>query len=235
MTDKSSSGAYHTSPSNLVRIRPLVRAWSARTAASIRRQTAGSAELWSARSLGLATEVRNTLGGSRRPFQPAQRPVHLLVLPVFDGHRAIPGTVVHPASPQAHGRPIRVIGLPTTLPAPGSGNRPPATTRRANPGNRPNPPNLALGTRPSNGEPITLPANPGNRPNQNPSVGPSTNKARGYKPPQTSNTGTSPPLVRCVFRIRGRTRSERTRESKPGCQGRRQRRRVSPSFTICER
>jgi hypothetical protein len=145
-------------------------------------------------------------------------------------HRAIPGTVVHPAIPQAHGRPIWVISLPTTLPAPGSGNRPPATTRRANPGNRPNPPNLALGTRPSSGGPITLPANPGNRPNQNPSMGPSTNKARGYKPPQTSNTGASPPLVRRVFRIRGRTRSERTRESKPGCQGRRQKRRVSPEL-----
>ena len=35
----------------------------------------------------------------------------------------------------------------------------------------------------------TLPANGGNRPNQTPSTRPSTNDARGYQRPQTSNTG----------------------------------------------
>ena len=68
------------------------------------------------------------------------------------------------------------------------GNRPPATTLPSNSGNRPNAPGNP-GTRPGGGTPSTLPATPGNRPNPTPSTRPSTNEARGYQRPQTSNTG----------------------------------------------
>jgi len=64
------------------------------------------------------------------------------------------------------------------------GYRPPATTLPAGAGNRP-----GNGTKPGGGTATTLPANPGNRPNGSPSTRPSTNEARGYQRPQTSNTG----------------------------------------------
>ena len=81
----------------------------------------------------------------------------------------------------------------TTLPA-NAGNRPPATTLPANGGNRPD-----GGNRPNGGNANTRPAT-GNRPNQTPSqlpattgnTRPSTNEARGYQRPQTSNTPAAP-------------------------------------------
>ena len=67
------------------------------------------------------------------------------------------------------------------------GYRPPATTLPAGAGNRPNAP--GGGSRPGGGTPSTLPANGGNRPSQTPGTRPSTNEARGYQRPQTSNAG----------------------------------------------
>lgn len=80
--------------------------------------------------------------------------------------------------------------------------RPPATTlpSSAGSGNRPNRPSESPATRPSAGTPSTRPATPGNgggaSPAQRPggampSTRPSTSEARGYQPPQTSNTATS--------------------------------------------
>jgi hypothetical protein len=101
-------------------------------------------------------------GGGYRPGYPGYRP-------------GSPG--YHPGYP-GYGRP----------PAYPPGNRPPATTLPSSSGNRPNAPNNPS-TRPGGGTPSTLPTNPGNRPNPTPSTRPSTNEARGYQRPQTSNTG----------------------------------------------
>jgi hypothetical protein len=106
-------------------------------------------------------------GGGYRPGYPGYRPG-------YPGYRpGYPGYGRPPAYPPG-GRPP---------------NRPPATTLPAGAGNRPNAPSRTPGTRPSGGTPTTLPATPGNRPNQTPSTRPSTNEARGYQRPQTSNTG----------------------------------------------
>ena len=112
-------------------------------------------------------------GGGYRPGYPGYRP-------------GAPG--YRPGYP-GYGRPPGYRPPATTLPSPGNrpGNRPPATTLPAGGGNRPNAP--GSGSRPSGGTPGTLPANGGNRPNQTPATRPSTNEARGYQRPQTSNTG----------------------------------------------
>ena len=112
-------------------------------------------------------------GGGYRPGYPAYRPGGPGYRPGYPGYGRPPGN-----RPPA-----------TTLPSPGNrpGNRPPATTLPAGPGNRPNAP--GGGSRPGAGTPSTLPANGGNRPNQTPGTRPSTNEARGYQRPQTSNTG----------------------------------------------
>ena len=118
--------------------------------------------------------------GYRPPGYPGYRP------PGYPGYR--PGYPGYrpPGGYPGYGRPPA-----TTLPAPGNpGNRPgngggrPPSTLPANPGNRPgnNP-----GTRPGGGAPSTQPVNPGTRPGQTPSTRPSTNEARGYQRPQTSN------------------------------------------------
>jgi uncharacterized membrane protein YgcG len=98
------------------------------------------------------------------------------VPPRYPSHR--------PPGYPGYGRPSYPSNRPpaTTLPTNG-GNRPPSTTLPANGGNRPNA-----------GNPSTRPA-AGNRPNQTPSqlpattgsTRPSTNEARGYQRPQTSN------------------------------------------------
>ncbi len=106
-------------------------------------------------------------GGGYRPGYPAYRP-------------GAPG--YRPGYP-GYGRP------PAYPPGNRPGNRPPATTLPAGAGNRPNAPGRTPGTRPGGGVPTTLPATPGNRPTQTPSTRPSTNEARGYQRPQTSNTG----------------------------------------------
>jgi hypothetical protein len=108
-------------------------------------------------------------GGGYRPGYPAYRPGY----PGYGRPPAYPGN-----RPPA-----------TTLPA-GAGNRPPATTLPTGAGNRPNTP--GGGTRPGGGTPSTLPANGGTRPNQTPGTRPSTNEARGYQRPQTSNTSAAP-------------------------------------------
>jgi hypothetical protein len=110
-------------------------------------------------------------GGGYRPGYPAYRPGGPGYRPGYPGYGR-PGY-----RPPA-----------TTLPSPGNrpGNRPPATTLPSA-GNRPNAP--GAGSRPGGGTPKTLPANGGNRPNQTPGTRPSTNEARGYQRPQTSNTG----------------------------------------------
>ena len=112
-------------------------------------------------------------GGGYRPGYPAYRP-------------GAPG--YRPGYP-GYGRPPGYRPPATTLPSPRNrpGYRPPATTLPAGAGNRPNAP--TGDSRPSGGTPTTLPATPGNRPNQTPSNRPSTNEARGYQRPQTSNTG----------------------------------------------
>ena len=97
--------------------------------------------------------------------------------PGYPGYR--PGSPGYRPGYPGYGRP----------PAYRPGNRPPATTLPAGGGNRPNAPGRTPGTRPGGGAPTTLPATPGNRPNQTPSTRPSTNEARGYQRPQTSNTG----------------------------------------------
>jgi hypothetical protein len=114
-------------------------------------------------------------GGGYRPGYPAYRPGGPGYRPGYPGY----------------GRPPGYRPPATTLPSPGNrpGNRPPATTLPSA-GNRPNAP--GGGSRPGGGTPSTLPANGGNRPNQTPSTRPSTNEARGYQRPQTSNTGAAP-------------------------------------------
>jgi hypothetical protein len=87
------------------------------------------------------------------------------------------------------------------------GYRPPATTLPTNPGNRPNNP----GTRPGEGRPSTLPANSGNRPSQLPANRPSTNEARGYQRPQTSNTGAAPAARPNAFSGSGGGRAQSAR------------------------
>jgi hypothetical protein len=85
-------------------------------------------------------------------------------------------------------------------------NRPPATTLPAGPGNRPNAGNPSTlparpGNRPNAGTPSTQPVAPGNRPGAapaqrpatTPGTRPSTNEARGYQRPQTSNTPATQP------------------------------------------
>ena len=107
-------------------------------------------------------------GGGYRPGYPAYGPGGPGYRPGYPGY----------------GRPPGYRPPATTLPSPG--NRPPATTLPSA-GNRPNAP--GGGSRPGGGMPSTLPANGGNRPNQTPGTRPSTNEARGYQRPQTSNTG----------------------------------------------
>jgi hypothetical protein len=122
-------------------------------------------------------------GGGYRPGYPGYRPGSPGYRPGGPGYR--------PGYP-GYGRPPGYRPPATTLPSnPGNrpGNRPPATTLPANGGNRPNGPGGNPGTRPGAGGPTTLPANPGNRPGQTPSTRPSTNEARGYQRPQTSNAG----------------------------------------------
>jgi hypothetical protein len=104
-------------------------------------------------------------GGGYRPGYPGYRPGSPGYRPGYPGY-----------------------GRPPAYPGNRPPNRPPATTLPSSSGNRPNAPNKP-GTRPSGGTPSTLPAAPGNRPNQTPSTRPSTNEARGYQRPQTSNTG----------------------------------------------
>jgi hypothetical protein len=106
-------------------------------------------------------------GGGYRPGYPAYRP-------------GAPG--YRPGYP-GYGRP------PAYPPGTRPPNRPPATTLPVGAGNRPNAPGGTPGTKPGSGAPTTLPATPGNRSTQTPSTRPSTNEARGYQRPQTSNTG----------------------------------------------
>jgi Protein of unknown function (DUF3300) len=89
------------------------------------------------------------------------------------------------------------------------GNRPPATTLPAGAGYRPNAP--GSGTRPGGGTPAT----PGNRPNLTPGTRPSTNEARGYQRPQTSNTGAAQAARPNVFSgsVGGRAQSARGNQS----------------------
>jgi hypothetical protein len=112
-------------------------------------------------------------GGGYRPGYPAYRPGAPGYRPGYPGYGRPPGNPGY--RPPA-----------TQLPA-GAGNRPPATQLPANGGNRPNAPGGA--SRPGGGTATTLPANSGNRPNAAPGTLPSTNEARGYQRPQTSNTG----------------------------------------------
>ena len=116
-------------------------------------------------------------GGGYRPGYPAYRPGAPGYRPGYPGY----------GRPPVNGPGYRPPA--TTLPSAGNrpGNRPPATTLPAGAGNRPNAP--SGGSRPGAGTPTTLPANSGNRPNQTPGTRPSTNEARGYQRPQTSNTG----------------------------------------------
>jgi hypothetical protein len=109
-----------------------------------------------------------------------------------------------------YGRPPGYRPPATTLPSPG--NRPPATTLPSA-GNRPNAP--GGGSRPGGGMPSTLPANGGNRPNQTPGTRPSTNEARGYQRPQTSNTGAAPAARADAFSgsAGGRAQSARGNQS----------------------
>ena len=117
-------------------------------------------------------------GGGYRPGYPAYRPGAPGYRPGYPGYGRPPGY-----RPPAYRPPA------TTVPSPGNrpGNRPPATTLPAGAGKRPNAP--GGGSRPGGGTPSTLPANGGNRPTQTPSTRPSTNEARGYQRPQSSNTG----------------------------------------------
>jgi hypothetical protein len=130
-------------------------------------------------------------GGGYRPGYPAYRP-------------GAPG--YRPGYP-GYGRP------PANRPGNRPGNRPPATTLPAGAGNRPNAP--GSGGRPGGGTPTTLPANGGNRPNANPSTRPSTNEARGYQRPQTSNTGAAQGARSNAFSgsVGGRSESARGNQS----------------------
>jgi uncharacterized membrane protein YgcG len=140
--------------------------------------------------------------GYRPPGYPGYRP------PGYPGYR--PGYPGYrpPGGYPGYGRPPA-----TTLPAPANpGNRPGGggggvpSTRPTNPGTRPggggapstqpvnpgNRPGNNPGTRPGGGgAPSTQPVNPGNRPGQTPSTRPSTNEARGYQRPQTSNAAST--------------------------------------------
>jgi uncharacterized membrane protein YgcG len=140
--------------------------------------------------------------GYRPPGYPGYRP------PGYPGYR--PGYPGYrpPGGYPGYGRPPA-----TTLPAPANpGNRPGGggggvpSTRPTNPGTRPggggapstqpvnpgNRPGNNPGTRPGGGgAPSTQPVNPGNRPGQTPTTRPSTNEARGYQLPQTSNAASN--------------------------------------------
>jgi hypothetical protein len=134
-------------------------------------------------------------GGGYRPGYPAYRP-------------GAPG--YRPGYP-GYGRPPGYRPPATTLPSPGNrpGNRPPATTLPTGAGTRPNAP--GGGSRPGGGTPGTLPANGGNRPNQTPGTRPSTNEARGYQRPQTSNTGAAQAARPNAFSGSGGGRAESAR------------------------
>ena len=138
-------------------------------------------------------------GGGYRPGYPAYRPGGPGYRPGYPGY----------------GRPPGYRPPATTLPSPGNrpGNRPPATTLPAGGGNRPNAP--GGGSRPGGGTPGTLPANGGNRPNQTPGTRPSTNEARGYQRPQTSNTGAAQTARPNAFsgNVGGRAQSARGNQS----------------------
>jgi hypothetical protein len=157
-------------------------------------------------------------GGGYRPGYPAYRPGAPGYRPGYPGYGRPPG-YRPPATtlPSPGNRPPA-----TTLPA-GAGNRPNVpggdtrpgggtpTTLPATPGNRPNAPDRTPGARPSVGTPAT----PGNRPNQNPSTRPSTNEARGYQRPQTSNTGAAQAARPNAFSgsVGGRAQSARGNQS----------------------
>ena len=140
-------------------------------------------------------------GGGGRPGYPAYRPGSPGYRPGYPGYGRPPGygpgnrppATTLPAGagnrPNVPGGGTRPGGGTPTPNPPGSRppNRPPATTLPAGGGNRPNLP--GGGSRPGGGTPSTLPANGGNRPGQAPGTRPSTNEARGYQRPQTSNTG----------------------------------------------
>ena len=134
-------------------------------------------------------------GGGYRPGYPGYRPGGPGYRPGYPGY----------------GRPPGYRPPATTLPSPG--NRPPATTLPAGAGNRPNAP--SGGSRPGGGKPSTLPVNGGNRPNQTPSTRPSTNEARGYQRPQSSNTGATQAARPNAFSgsVGGRAQSARGNQS----------------------
>ena len=90
--------------------------------------------------------------------------------------------------------------------------RRPATTLPAGAGNRPNAP--GGGSRPGGGTPSTLPAKGGNRPTQTPSTRPSTNEARGYQRPQSSNTGAGQAARPNAFSGSGGGRAQSARGTK---------------------
>ena len=123
--------------------------------------------------------------------------------PGYPGYR--PGSPGYRPGYPGYGRP----------PAYRPGNRPPATTLPTGGGNRPNAPGRTPGTRPGGGAPTTLPATPGNRPNQTPSTRPSTNEARGYQRPQTSNTEAAQAARPSAFSgsVGGRAESARGKQS----------------------
>jgi hypothetical protein len=134
-------------------------------------------------------------GGGYRPGYPAYRPGAPGYRPGYPGYGRPPGNPGY--RPPA-----------TQLPA-GAGNRPPATQLPANGGNRPNAPGGA--SRPGGGTATILPANSGNRPNATPGTRPSTNEARGYQRPQTSNTGAAPTTRPNAFSGSGGGRAQSAR------------------------
>jgi hypothetical protein len=123
--------------------------------------------------------------GGYRPGYPGYRPPPQGYRPGYPGYRPPPPGYRPPSNGNRPGYPGYGRPPATTLPAPGTGNRPGT-----------NPP----GTRPGGGtpsqQPVTRPANPGNsaggRPSTQPVTRPSTNESRGYRAP-TGNVPAAQP------------------------------------------
>jgi hypothetical protein len=148
--------------------------------------------------------------GGYRPGYPGYRPPPPGYRPGYPGYRPPPPGYRPPPNGNRPGYPGYGRPPATTLPAPGTGNRPGT-----------NPP----GTRPGGGtpsqQPVTRPANPGNgaggRPSTQPVTRPSTNESRGYRAPTGNVPAAQPARPNAISgSAGGRAQSARGNQSMGG-------------------
>jgi hypothetical protein len=148
--------------------------------------------------------------GGYRPGYPGYRPPPPGYRPGYPGYRPPPPGYRPPSNGNRPGYPGYGRPPATTLPAPGTGNRPGT-----------NPP----GTRPGGGtpsqQPVTRPANPGNgaggRPSTQPVTRPSTNESRGYRAPTGNVPAAQPARPNAISgSAGGRAQSARGNQSMGG-------------------